>query len=94
MPKKSDELVHQMPLSLRVKLSLSRVNMTYDEQNKKTTFGYTIDNWAGEGDAPVLNVVVDDWEDNSKANRGELRNVANNAVNQEIMNAIVSHFSQ
>lgn len=93
MPKKSDELVHQMPLSVRVKLSLSRVSMTYDEQNKQTTFGYKFNNWTGEGDAPILNVIIDDWEDDEKANRGVLRNAANEAVNQEIMNAIVSHFS-
>jgi hypothetical protein len=94
MPKKSDELVHQMPLSVRVKLSLSRVNMSYDEQNKKTIFSYQFDNWTGEGDVPIINVSIDDWDTNEKAHRGELRRTTNSAIDQEIMNAIISHFSQ
>jgi len=95
MPKRTDELVHEMPLTKTVRLKFRRVGVEYQPSEKKSQFQYQLVNWPkDQGPAPIININVDDWQDDSdKPQRNKLKTTVEKTVDANIMNALVAQLT-
>ena len=95
MPKRTDELVHEMPLTKTVRLKFRRVDVEYKSNDKKSEFKYELVNWpSDQGPAPIIGIEVDDWDDNNKKpKRNKLKDDVDKSLDDQIMNALVAQLS-
>lgn len=95
MPKRTDELVHEMPLMKTVRLKFRRVGVDYKTDDKKSEFKYELTNWPiDQGPAPIIGVEIDDWEEeNKKPKRGKLKDDVEQKIDTTIMDAIVAQLA-
>ena len=92
MTNRSNELNHLVPLTARVKLSFSRVDMKYDKNKKRTTFTYILnDRKFKNKKSPKFEVHIDDWDSNTNNNvQHELRKTVQDSLDQYINGMISS----
>lgn len=95
MPKRTDELVHEMPLTKTVRLKFRRIGVDYKNEDKKSEFQYELMNWpADQGPAPIIGVEVADWEeDDKKPKRHKLKDDVEKKIDQSIMDAVVAQLA-
>jgi len=95
MPKRTDELVHEMPLMKTVRLKFRRVGVDYKSDDKKSEFKYELVNWpTDQGPAPIIGVEIDDWEENDKKpKRQKLKDNVEKKIDTTIMDAIVAQLA-
>ena len=95
MPKRTDELVHEMPLTKTVRLKFRRIGVDYKSDDKKSEFQYELVNWPNnQGPAPILTVSVDDWEeDDKKPKRNKLKDGVEKSIDTSIMDALIAQLS-
>lgn len=92
MPKRTDDLVHEMPLTKTVRLKFRRVGVEYKNENKKSGFKYQLMNWpSSNGPAPIIDIEIDDWEDDKdRPKRHKLKDVVEKKIDTDMMAAIVA----
>lgn len=94
MPKRTDELVHQMPLTKTVRLKFKRVAVDYKANEKKSEFQYELMGWpSDQGPAPVITVPIDDYEDDARPVRGNLKTTVDKTIDENIMSALIAQLS-
>lgn len=95
MPKRTNELVHEMPLTKTVRLKFRRVGVEYNASEKKSEFKYQLTNWpAGQGDAPIVTIGVNDWDDEAnRPKRHKLKDDVEKNIDNDIMTALVAQLS-
>jgi len=95
MPKRTDELVHEMPLTKTVRLKFRRIDVKYNESKKRSEFKYQLANWpSSHGDAPTATINVEDWDDSdNKPERHTLKNNVEKTIDDNILTILMNQLS-